>query len=194
MKVSLGDAVFEGTFDEYVAWCKYNNVEPKQAEPEPLKVGDYAKVIGNNSEHSAEIGDIVKIVYDDKTAFPFKCERLDGKELECPWFLVDELVLATPEEVAEAKAKLEAEKAKAEEKAKWAKIGRKVGEFKNGDIVMFTQSTGSVYFDKGSITQIRDLGGREFRFGPKNVDYFGKTSWIKLIVPVESVVNLSVEG
>ncbi|MBG9510948.1 MULTISPECIES: hypothetical protein [Bacillus cereus group] len=73
--------------------------------PERLQVGDYAKVVEEDS-HSAKVGDIVKIFVDDKDNQPFKCEDLQGKELRYPWFYKRGLVKATDEEVLEAKQAL----------------------------------------------------------------------------------------
>ncbi|WP_205689360.1 hypothetical protein [Bacillus paralicheniformis] len=72
--------------------------EPK---PERLKVGDYAKVVENGSNHCAEIDEIVLVKRDDKDFAPFHCEKLNGNEAGI--FYEDELVRATDAEVAEAK-------------------------------------------------------------------------------------------
>ncbi|WP_434786887.1 hypothetical protein [Bacillus velezensis] len=93
--------------------------EPK---PERLKVGEYAKVVGNESGHYAEINEIVIVKRDDRDRMPFLCGKLNGNEAGI--FYEDELVRATDEEVAEVK-----------HAAKWAEIGREVGEYKEGDIV-----------------------------------------------------------
>jgi hypothetical protein len=99
-----------------------------------LTVGDYARVIANESEHYAKIGDIVKIVEDDKDEQPYKCELLDGES--AGWFYESELVPVTDEEVAQIKGEL-----------RWAKIDRKPGEFKRGDIVRVVKDDG--FFDNG---------------------------------------------
>lgn len=84
--------------DDFEVYRKVSAVEPK---PERLKVGDYAKVVGNESGHYAEIDEIVLVKRDDKDFAPFHCEKLNGNEAGI--FYEDELVRATDEEVAEAK-------------------------------------------------------------------------------------------
>lgn len=82
--------------------------EKKQAEPERLKVGDYAKVVSDVDNGCSVKGDIVIIRNDDGTYVPFDSNHLDGRY--AGWHEESDLVLATPEEVAEAKAKLEESK------------------------------------------------------------------------------------
>lgn len=106
----------------------YRKVSAAEPKPERLKVGDYAKVVGNESGHYAEIDEIVLVKRDDKDFAPFHCEKLNGNEAGI--FYEDELVRATDEEVAEAKRA-------AAERKKWAAIGREVGEYKVGDIVQY---------------------------------------------------------
>ncbi|MCY7542411.1 hypothetical protein P9173_09775 [Bacillus safensis] len=99
-----------------------------------LKVSDYAKVIDCVREWKVDQGDIVKVLFDDKKYRPFECEVQNGEFVgETVWMHESELVLATEAEVAAAK---EAE-AKRSIEAKWAKIGRKVDEYKVGDIVAY---------------------------------------------------------
>ncbi|MFN2748064.1 hypothetical protein ACINLE_06965 [Bacillus sp. z60-18] len=107
----------------------YRKVSAAEPKPERLKVGDYAKVVGNESDHYAEIDEIVLVKRDDKDFAPFHCEKLNGNEAGI--FYEDELVRATDEEVAEAKRK----QAEVKECKRWAAIGREVGEYKVGDIV-----------------------------------------------------------
>ncbi|WP_339168777.1 hypothetical protein MKY61_19985 [Bacillus sp. FSL M8-0315] len=107
----------------------YRKVSAAEPKPERLKVGDYVKVVGNESGHYAEIDEIVLVKRDDKDFAPFHCEKLNGNEAGI--FYEDELVRATDEEVAEAKRK----QAEVKECKRWAAIGREVGEYKVGDIV-----------------------------------------------------------
>lgn len=79
----------------------YRKVSAAEPKPERLKVGDYAKVVGNESGHYVEIDEIVLIKRDDKDFAPFHCEKLNGDAAGI--FYEDELVHATDEEVAEAK-------------------------------------------------------------------------------------------
>ncbi|WP_179115703.1 hypothetical protein [Bacillus sonorensis] len=90
-----GFDTYEEVFEVY---RKVSAAEPK---PERLKVGDYAKVVGNESGHYVGIDEIVLIKRDDKDFAPFHCEKLNGDAAGI--FYEDELVHATDEEVAEAK-------------------------------------------------------------------------------------------
>lgn len=102
-----------------------------------LKVGDYAKVVDEGEISTT--GDIVKITEDDHGSYPFRCDVITGKGAgDYFWACESELVLATEAEVAVAK---EAE-AKRSIEAKWAKIGRKVDEYKVGDIVAYNELAG----------------------------------------------------
>ncbi|MDE1454793.1 hypothetical protein PVN32_21845 [Bacillus paralicheniformis] len=93
-----GDMVRTMPNEVFEVYRKVSAVEPK---PERLKVGDYAKVVGNESGHYVEIDEIVLIKRDDKDFAPFHCEKLNGDAAGI--FYEDELVHATDEEVAEAK-------------------------------------------------------------------------------------------
>ncbi|MBU8739758.1 hypothetical protein KM894_12120 [Bacillus licheniformis] len=79
----------------------YRKVSAAEPKPERLKVGDYAKVVKNDSHHCAEIDEIVLVKRDDKDFAPFHCEKLNGNEAGI--FYEYELVRATDEEVTEAK-------------------------------------------------------------------------------------------
>ncbi|MGO4897525.1 hypothetical protein ACG2QI_00345 [Bacillus sp. GM2] len=106
IRVSLTDEVdddFDTSANDVFEVYRKVSTASAEAEPKPerLKVGDYAKVVGNESGHYAEIDEIVLIKRDDKDFAPFHCEKLNGDEAGI--FYEDELVHATDEEVAEAK-------------------------------------------------------------------------------------------
>ncbi|MED4523597.1 hypothetical protein P9257_05085 [Bacillus velezensis] len=90
----------------------------------------------------------------------------------------DQLEILTEEKAAEIERK------QAEE-AKWAKIGRKVGEYKKGDIAKLTIRSGDIFF--GEITGLR--GGNYYGFKHLHAKY-GTTSEntrdLTLITPVEA--------
>ncbi|MCM3366006.1 hypothetical protein HKK70_08795 [Bacillus safensis] len=111
--------------------CTHTDCTVFRKKQERLKVGDYAKVIGHFSNSSE--GDIVKILEDEPWADfpPFKCEFISKEDKKAILFYEDELVLATEDEIRVAK---EVE-TKRTAKLKWSKIGRKVDEFREGDIV-----------------------------------------------------------
>lgn len=162
--------------------------EKEIAEMDRLKVGEYAKVIGGNNCHT-EIGDIVIIRSVDSEG-DYEINSLDGRELGGFKFAKN-LVRATDEEVAEAKRKLEL----SEEIAKWAAIGRKVGEFKKGDVVEIIANTNGSVNSVGSIGTVTvgpSLSGTyRVDTGSGTQSNWTIPSEMKLIAPVESVVNLS---
>ncbi|MGH1326178.1 hypothetical protein ACQVV5_14655 [Bacillus pretiosus] len=75
--------------------------EPKE---EPLKVGDYAKLISTNFNTNAELNEIVVINVEDKTVILYGIKNLKGEEIG--WAPKDHLVKATGAEVLEAKQAL----------------------------------------------------------------------------------------
>ncbi|MEH7652303.1 hypothetical protein [Bacillus safensis] len=116
-----------------------------------LKFGDYAKVVCKSPSHKLEKGDLVSVLHDDRGIRPFYCKCLTGKNSGgFQWLAEYELVHATEAEVAAAK---EAE-AKRSIEAKWAKIGRKVDEYRKGDIVAYDDP--AWFGNKGIGTVIKD--------------------------------------
>jgi hypothetical protein len=101
-----------------------------------LKVGDYARVIGET--HCRDIGEgaLVEIKEDLDDDGEYEIYPLDGSDYD--YAKPASLEKLSDEEVAQAKA--EDERKKLEEK--WAEIGRKPNEFKKGDIVRVTKDTG----------------------------------------------------
>ncbi|MGW7760463.1 hypothetical protein ACWGRE_07445 [Bacillus velezensis] len=243
---------YDASNRDFVFYRKVSAVTA-EAEPKPerLKVGDYAKVVGNSNGFS-ETGSIVKITVDDGSECPFKITFLNGEY--AGWCREESLVRATDEEVAEAKdaaarakfkegAKVrlksgggdyplggftdgniyevsdnaynhrrgtlirieggdcfrgsgfaapdqleilteekaaEIERQQAEE-AKWAKIGRKVREYKNGDVVRYD------YGDNEICEVVDDT--EDGRVGVQTKDYGicrEKPSNLRLITPVEA--------
>ncbi|MDT2258320.1 hypothetical protein [Paenibacillus larvae] len=98
-------------------------LEKKLEEASRLKVGDYAKVIElSPADLGVAVGDIVQVTHTDDTNLPYRCVGPKYSR----WFFARQLERATDEVVAAAK-----------QEEKWAKIGRKVNEFKVGDIVRY---------------------------------------------------------
>lgn len=163
-----GDGFDTYCADDFEVYRKVSAAEPK---PERLKVGDYAKVVRNESGHYAEIDEIVLVKRDDKDFAPFHCEKLNGNEAGI--FYEDELVRATDEEVAEAKRA-------AAERKKWAAIGREVGEYKIGDVVQYL-------YDR-EICEVVDIAedGRLEVATQNHGNCTENQSSIELIAPVES--------
>ncbi|WP_144666713.1 hypothetical protein [Bacillus altitudinis] len=152
-----------------------------------LKVGDYAKVVDDSWYDAVTNGDFVKITEDDHGIIPFRCDVVIGKSAGgYIWARESALILATEAEVADAK---EAEANRATE-AKWAEIGRKVDEYKVGDVVTHTDSVWFRNSGFGEVTAEHTHG-----IGPiiSAMDYDGRlvkydvpTSKLTLITPVEA--------
>ncbi|MEK4311747.1 hypothetical protein [Bacillus sp. FSL P2-0092] len=179
-----GDAVFDDGVCRGVALERSTYVLFRK-KPTRLKVGDYAKVV-DEGEISIT-GDIVKITEDDHGTTPFRCAVITGKGAgDYFWACESELVHATEAEVATAK---EAE-AKRSIEAKWAKIGRKVDEYKVGDIVSYADTT---WFGNSGIGEVSEgqLLSYQVRIvatdrgGFKNEYYLSKGR-VTLITPVEA--------
>ncbi|WP_232696139.1 hypothetical protein [Brevibacillus daliensis] len=106
----------------------------------------------------------------------------------CGYADPDQLVKLTAEEIAEC-AKRE------EETAKWAAIGRKVGEYKAGDVVRVIKVPGGICngHDEGMVgVVIFDTIVQSLINGNPQITHNGETLYcnVELIAPVESVVNL----
>lgn len=167
-----GDAVFDDGVCRGVALERSTYVLFRKKHVR-LKVGDYAKVV-DEGEISIT-GDIVKITEDDHGIIPFRCDVITGKGAgDYFWAQESELVLATEDEVAVAK---EAE-AKRSTEAKWAKIGRKVGEYKVGDIAK--------YRSDGEICEVTKVEGYITMMTAKHGFCPELSEDIELITPVEA--------
>lgn len=182
---SLGDAHitddsgsdFDTVGDELTVFKPLTSVNPQ---PQPLSIGDYAKVTGGPNPNTKP-GDIVRIT---KVAIEtYGIADLNGNDIGGKRF--EWAVRATEKEVAVAKA----EAAAAQTEEKWAKIGRKVGEIKAGDIVRITNYE---YGDaKGTIVKVRTVReDRSVSYTSLNGRLYGACAdSIELIAPVESLFN-----
>lgn len=138
------------------------------AEIERLKVGEYARTLVGKDVPK---GSIVKITHDDLSGLPFRGELLDGSDFD--WYTPDQLEKVSAKEVAETE-RMQAEA------AKWAAIGRKVNEYKAGDIVQYTSE------DYKAVVPVLEACGDGVKV--QTVDYGICTEYfdtVKLIVPVE---------
>ncbi|WP_332606831.1 hypothetical protein [Bacillus spizizenii] len=189
-----GDPVIiDDASDEYDTYTDKFEVYRKvsaasvEAEPKPerLKVGDYAKVVEDQSTsnddpigYEAAVGDYAEVLIEDKTRIPFKVRLITGQNTgDTAWAREFALVRATDEEVAEAKRVA----AEAVERKKWAEIGREVGEYKVGDIF---RSPGGNLFE---ITRIDDSCAFPIIFtNLQGVDDgYKRDAAITLVTPVE---------
>ncbi|MED2969428.1 hypothetical protein ABE128_13350 [Bacillus subtilis] len=173
--------------DEYDTYIDnfevYRKVSAASVEAEPklerLKVGDYAKVVEDQMSsdddpigYKAAVGDYAEVLIDDKTRIPFKVRIITGQNAgDTTWAREFALVRATDEEVAEAKRA-----------AKWAEIGREVGEYKVGDI--FRSPNGNLY----EINRIDDRLGYPIGFKDSEgyADGYKRDAAITLVTPVEA--------
>lgn len=143
---------------------------------EPLKVGDYAKVV---LETHYLTGEIVKIVSDNYSEFyKYDTAEINGEEGDC--FEPEHLVKATDEEVADAKKK----QAEAKAELRWKAIGRKPNEFKQGDIVRITRYQSAA--KEGELVELTYAGGVVTYGGGYGAD----RDAIELVTPVEQRFDL----
>ncbi|MBX6360523.1 MAG: hypothetical protein IRZ03_10650 [Acidobacterium ailaaui] len=141
-------------------------LKPKERPTE----GDFVKVIDKKGYHHIDIGEYVKIVLDDKSEVPFKCEKLDGRY--AGWLRKDEVEKVTDENAL-----------------KFLRIGRKPGEFKVGDIVKGPK--GNSFVDIFEVIEIREGSTCPIRFINRNGenDGFSAQANLTLIAPVEARVD-----
>ncbi|AUS14821.1 hypothetical protein M3616_12970 [Bacillus velezensis] len=134
--------------DEYDTYSDefevYRKVSAASVEAERLKVGDYAKVVEDQTtsdddpiSDEAYVGDCVEVLTDDKSNVPFEVRIITGKNVgDTAWAREFALVRATDEEVAEAKDAAARAKFKKGAKVRLKSGGGKVPliGFENGEI------------------------------------------------------------
>ncbi|QUW39286.1 hypothetical protein [Bacillus cereus] len=122
------------------ALVKATEAEVLEAKQALLKEGDFARIIANTSNHRFEIGTVVKLKSESGTSFT--AYYLDESDF---WGVYSkDLESLTKEEAEHIEREAEEGKKVKAERAKWAAIGRKVGEIKKGDIVRTTSHFGNV--------------------------------------------------
>lgn len=166
-------------------WMYESNVEPateaeflaqrKPAEP-VFSVGELVKVTAVGT-HFAKVGDVLRIFeFVDYGPNRIHCEKLDGYRPMAGFFYERELTKLTAEEAATIEKETQ-------ETAKWAAIGRKVGEFKRGDIVEATRRMGEKERVIGAVQDVEtDVLGVKL---PAGAYYSVNSAGATLIVPVE---------
>ncbi|ARF66543.1 hypothetical protein B7C51_00155 [Paenibacillus larvae subsp. pulvifaciens] len=150
-------------------------LEEKLEEASRLGVGDYAKIIEVDpcdSSYGVAVGDIVQVTHTDDTNLPYRCVGPKYSR----WFYARQLERATDEVVAAAK-----------QEEKWAKIGRKVNEFKVGDIVKYKSKVfGEIEgFDYLGVNQIVSVNIKISQISLDSIIHAGLEN-ITLVTPVES--------
>lgn len=150
-----------------------------------IKPGMYAKITeyqcGDDIGTVAEITDIT-----DFGRITYKSEKATSGTYVSGYGSYE---VVSAEEAAEFERKKAEADAKALETAKWAAIGRKVGEFKAGDIVEVTDSCGGHPVGTVGVAEY----GHGFMFPCWGVRANGKlkshSGQMRLIAPVESLFN-----
>jgi hypothetical protein len=158
---------------------------------EPLKAGDYAKVVQSTYHNDVKIGSIVELISCADSDGDYQIELLDKTDYD--YAKATSLQKLTDEEVTAAKKEIEAKESQRELEEKWLKIGRKVDEYKKGDIVRVLEddANGSNHKagDIGEITTDEDeFTDRAFRVDTPRIDYVNwvRPKDVKLITPVEA--------
>ncbi|GIN10167.1 hypothetical protein J26TS2_00340 [Shouchella clausii] len=143
-------------------------VEAKAAMKPKLTVGDYAKVVGETYHGDFCKGTVVKIAKNVDEDGDYKIELLDGSDYD----------------YAQVSSLEKVDADKAETIDKWAKIGREVDEYKEGDIV--TLPGPFVLCSAGEVDSVGEvLVVRRFDGGFDTMS----ASKATLIAPVESRVD-----
>ena len=181
MRIEMNGMVIEGTVEELREIGVKFPVEEEETQAPKFEVGDYAKVIVEGRWGDIEVGNAVKIVALKDDDDEYKAELLDGSDFD--YFRAEQLEKVTEEE--------------AKEIARWAKIGRKPGEFKKGDIVRVIDARSGVLED-GEIGVLGDKDESDgmFRVFARNVtcgNWYSPARF-ELIVPVEQRFDVAAEG
>lgn len=149
-------------------------VQPKSAR---IPVGAYVKI---TDATRSNVGAVAKVINDDGTNFyPYKCELLDGSNFN--YFYAKEFEVLSE---ADAKAAVDAET----DRKKWAAIGRKVNEYKTGDVVEIVEYRGGDVV--GTVTTVLNEDDDTLRLFTPNyphvrTGFYHRPYTVKLITPVE---------
>ncbi|WP_340043275.1 hypothetical protein [Bacillus velezensis] len=164
--------------DEEVAEAKDEAARAK------LKEGAKVRLLSGAGDYPLngfENGKIYEVLYNNFNHPKDKRIRIADSTERIGYATPDQLEILSEEEVAEIERK------QAEE-AKWAKIGRKVGEYKNGDVVAYDDPT---WFKNIGIGEVVGLSAGDPRVravdhGGDKLSYYLKPEKIRLITPVEA--------
>ncbi|WP_254914727.1 hypothetical protein [Bacillus thuringiensis] len=169
-------------------------LEAKQA---LLKVNDYARVIDREytedtcGPHEFEVGTILKLHEFDSDDNTFETRYLNGDTPDAEWVHRKDLEPLTKEETEHIAREAEEEKKAKAERAKWAAIGREVGEIKDGDVVKVIGkgSSENKIGDIGEVSNSSKCSNGKYSFkvnteSLKHVNWLG-SGQVELIVAVE---------
>ncbi|PED28711.1 hypothetical protein CON13_29050 [Bacillus cereus] len=174
---------------------KATDEEVLEAKQALLKVNDYARVISNEvtteecGPHEFEVGTVLKLHEFDSNDNTFETRYLNGDAPDAEWVHRKDLEPLTKEEVEHITHEAEEEKKAKAEREKWAVIGRDVGEYKKGDVVLvIDKGSSDLYVDEIGTVSFVDTDNT-VRVVTVNCDEDGPnwlhTSRIVLVVPVE---------
>jgi hypothetical protein len=183
-KITVDGTVYEGTAEELKEIFAMMGVEfpAGKAKEEPFKVGDKVRLTSGGNKHpllGLVTGKIYE-VFEPKPKYHVGTIQIKGGGFS-GFAKPDQLEKVSAEEVAEIEAKAKKESERFEVLRRWAKIGRKPNEFKEGDIVKFV--THAFLIESISDTHIyfKTHGGSSYGVYIGNVP-----STVELITPVEA--------
>lgn len=168
----IGEEDTVSVFKKVQSGCEEEKQEQQQPASTPkFKIGDKAVVIGDNNvldPHCVKIGTVVTVTEPQDTEGRYGA--LEEGQLYSLRYMENNLRPVTESDL------------------KWAELGRRVGEFKDGDVVRVVDyNLGHTVGTIGIVAFIDDKGDIAVEAG-------GNKYWedVELVAPVESVVNLKV--
>lgn len=163
----------DGTRGNWLAPEQVVHATPEEVaaatKPKPtFAVGEHVRILVDTEDlPKGAIAKITEVDADDE-AYPYRTELLDGSDYD--WYKAEQLSKVTEEEIVQEA-----------ERARWAKIGRKVDEFKCGDIVEVTDGCGG--HKNGTIGICDGISHGNHCYVLANGSRF--SGGAKLIIPVE---------
>ncbi|NOU98445.1 hypothetical protein [Paenibacillus planticolens] len=162
----------------------------RKAAKAQFSVGDTVKLVSGGGKwpllgfEDGKLYEIVNVSPRGRNANEIEIKKTEGRG--SGYATPDKIIKLTPAEAEQARKEQAEAAAKAAEEAKWAKIGRKVNEFKAGDIV--TVNSNDRY--NGVTGRVEDIGDDLLGIREFNGKYRGP--WKKdcvLLAPVESLFS-----
>ncbi|WP_060207075.1 hypothetical protein [Sporosarcina koreensis] len=179
----------EHTNGGYAGWKaavnlrKATDAEVAKAKAPKLKAGDYVRALADGEYDDMLEGDLGKVEREDEyDEYSVKVRLLDGSDYD--FFRPQDIELVDAETAQKAEL--------------FAKIGRKVDEFKKGDIVRYVPGETKIHGLReypGIITEVEKIGWdgtillREPAFVTSSYGMYTAVSELELLTPVESRVD-----
>lgn len=181
MKITVEGNVFEGTPEEIkemmtLMGAEFPEVKPEEhAEEAPtFREGDRVKALADGEFYDVKAGEVGEITDTDVGGYGGDHYSIRvSTYYDYDYFRPQDLELVTEEEV------------------KFAKLGRKPGEFKKGDIVRVTDSPAAL--PVGTIFEVERVDkydGSVYDSSPRQYVYMLPEEQLELITPVESRVDI----